>query len=341
MSREIPWEILHKSLNRTIEADEQILLEKWLSESDENQKVFEELKITWNISGSQFDHFHPDKELAWKKISKMAGIDNHSKVLPIKKQQPTVQLLIRNVAAIFIGLLLLSLAFWFYQNNVTEQIEITEVSTEFGQRSSFKLDDGTQVWLNSGSKILKMETDQSDHVQLNLIGEAYFEVPENRAGTFTVTTSYMDIVVTGTSFNVRAYPDEFTIETILDKGEVKLYKTSTTGDISSHATILRPSEKAVFDTVNQNLNISETRSSEHNAWRHGHLAFRNVDFDGLASRLEKWYDITITYDSDSFEDATYTGTFRNNESITQVLESIRFTTPFTYEVKDNEIIIIN
>ncbi len=334
----IPWNSIQKALKKSLDDQERITLNEWLSESDTNRTLFEKIKLAWNVAGGESKGYQPDEKVAWQRIVSQAGINEtgKSRVHPLKKVQ--VLLLLRTAAAILFLPLVITTVVLFMQINGPTESPIVSVHTEMGQRSHFVLEDRTKIWLNSDSELKYAAHAPQGDTKLVLEGEAYIETPEDRSGNLIISTSHKDIRVTGTAFNVRAYPADEYVETVLVSGSVELLRTDDNG-VSETVSVMRPGQRAVYQKRDQVLEVSDTSTFEFTAWRNGLLVFRNATFDELAVRLEKWFDVEIVYDRDQFDDTSYSGIFRNRENIYQVLESVRTATPFSYDITNNRIVI--
>jgi transmembrane sensor len=338
MSDNIPWILIQKSFKKQLNDDDRSELENWLSASEPNQKLYRQLQMSWNLAGGQQSAFHPDENAAWKKIIRSANIDWMDRQTVRKERRRRILYFVRNAAAILLLPVLIITALLFIDRTVDTESAIVQVATQTGQRSDFIMDNGTRVWLNSGSQLSYGPGQRRGETRLLLEGEAYVDVPAGQKTSMVIATSHMDVRVTGTSFNVRAYPDEATVETVLESGEVELLAAGPDGGYELLA-VLQPNQRAVYHKGDERLETGEITTFEYTAWRDGILVFRSVTFDELVHRLEKWYDVDITYDARRFEGERYSGVFRNRETLEQVLESIRLTTPFEYTMDNNHLII--
>ncbi len=336
----IPWSLIQKALKKSLEEKERTAFEEWLSESDTNRALFKKIKLAWNVSGGEKTKYKPDKEAAWDRIVRQAGIQETGLDNFRSMHKGRVLYFMRAAAAIlFLPLVIVTLVL-FMQMSGPGESPIVSVHTEAGQRSHFVLEDRTKIWLNSDSELHYASDASSDDTRLVLEGEVYIETPKDRTGNLVISTPYKDVRVMGTTFNVRAYPSEEYVETVLVGGTVELLRPDGNGAPET-LSVMRPGQRAVYNKQNQDLHISETSTYEHTAWREGVLVFRNATFDDLANRLEMWFDVEIVYDRDQFDDTSYSGTFRNRENIYQVLESISATTPFSYEIRQNRVFVEN
>lgn len=170
------------------------------------------------------------------------------------------------------------------------------------------------VWLNAGSRLRYPVRFAGGKREVELRGEAYFEVEADRKSPFYVhTDAGMSVYVYGTSFNVNAYDDEPAIRTVLEKGQCERRRPP-------HRTTVRiePGEQVVFDRRTGALTCSQVRVEDECAWRDGRLVFRNTPLDEVLHRLARHYNVDIEFRNHSDEVFRYRATFRD-ETLPQIL----------------------
>ena len=242
----------------------------------------------------------------------------------------------------------------------------SEVSTKYGSRTKLKLPDGTQVWLNSGSKLSYDKTYGNGIREVALSGEAYFDVVKNATLPFVIHTNSIDIKVLGTAFNVKSFPGEKTTETSLIRGSIEVsFRDKRTGKI-----ILKPNEKlitaneetakeAVAINIPTDKKTTTTKETDRQdpivmvshltyvqadstvietSWLDNKLIFRSETFEDLAVKMERWYGVTIRFKDESIKPKKLNGNFKN-ETVQQALTALQLITPFIYKMNNNEIII--
>jgi transmembrane sensor len=256
--------------------------------------------------------------------------------------------------------LLLSVGiFYSYKKNINQAKAVlnTQIFAGKGIRKKVTLPDGTQVWLNSNSKLnfnddLNAQTTRIVHLE----GEAYFSVTKNKHKPFIIYTKQFSIKVLGTVFNVKAYPGDRTNEAALLHGSIEL--TVLSGQ--KQKIMLKPNEKFIMtgkatsktgllfqDTVEQrNLSIQSIKPveiqsqqyTEETAWLDNRLVFKNETFDELAPRLERWYNVNIHIENAAINGYHFTGIFQN-ESLDQALKAMQLIKPFKYKINNDEVTI--
>ena len=229
------------------------------------------------------------------------------------------------VAAIF--LIPLSIAFFFaLQKNNSSNI-LQTVSTPLASKTHFTLPDGSVVWLNSGSSVTFAKNFGSKQRELELNGEAFFDVKKGEI-PFVVDTKIAKVKVLGTAFNVMAYNNENPAVT-LERG--KVFVSSASGD----SKVLTPGEQAIIDPLSNNITVQQVDTEIYSSWVRNQLIFRNETLSEVVKRLERWYNITIEIDDKFISDKKLTATIEY-ESITEVMDLLEITLSLKYEYNKNE-----
>ncbi|MCU0394975.1 MAG: FecR family protein [Chitinophagaceae bacterium] len=233
-----------------------------------------------------------------------------------------------------------------------------QVSTRPGSRTKVELPDGTQVWLNADSRLTYGNDFGKDTREVTLSGEAYFDVAPNKAVPFYIHTSKIRIKVTGTAFNVRAYPNEPSSETSLVHGKVEVILNGQ----PDKTYYLKPSEKLIVSetSVNQmgatqrlvgdqasrpalqeptiaRLVLDEIdQLPVETAWVNNKLAFSDESFREVANKMERWYGVDIAFAHPDLETIRFTGRFEE-ETLLEALKAMQLTARFRFEVNGNQV----
>ncbi len=261
------------------------------------------------------------------------------------------------VAVIFVS-------YYYYKTNDRLQnptVAKSEISTKNGSRTKIQLPDGTSVWLNSSSKLTYDNQNFGDKIrEVSLVGEAYFDVVKNAAKPFIIHTAKMDIKVLGTAFNVKSYPGDRTTETSLIHGSVEVTLNDRLEKI-----MMKPNEKLIINNddsktlpVNNMVNPQKlstaatkpiielshlTRYPSDNSvvetgWINNKLIFTNETLEEIATKMERWYGVTIHIKNENLKKELLTGSFEK-ETLPQALKALQFTTRFNYKIEKDAITI--
>ena len=238
--------------------------------------------------------------------------------------------------------------------------KFSEVKTTKGARSKMKLPDGSDVWLNAGSKLNYNKDFETGEREVYLTGEAFFDVVKDVKRPFIIHTSAIDIKVLGTQFNVKAYDEDETTETSLIRGSVEVFLRK----YPAQKYVLKPSQKLVLmnkgalaldkKTVKEEQRIEAdlparvelkelsylqgADSDVETSWTRNILSFDDELFTEVARKMERWYNVSIRFQNKKWEREYLSGSFEN-ESLEQALKALKFTTSFNYNITGNSIVI--
>jgi ferric-dicitrate binding protein FerR (iron transport regulator) len=203
-----------------------------------------------------------------------------------------------------------------------------------GQYAQLTLSDGSEIWLNSCSKIIYPEKFTSKIREIQLEGEGLFKVASDRKKPFVVKTGGIDIVATGTQFNVSAYPTDHWIATTLIEGIVKLQS-----DAGNSGYELKPGQIAVYDKQERRITAKNIDTDMQISWIHGEYRFEKTSLEDIAKRIERYFNMTIVFEDESLKQREFTGTFNKSQSIENILRVIETSTRMQYRISDQIIYI--
>lgn len=223
--------------------------------------------------------------------------------------------LMRYAAFLTLPLLIASLTLgYLYLNEpeVTEQY--AEVTSAAGSVVRYELPDRSVVWLNAGSTLRYPTVFRNGNRNVELKGEAYFEVQADQKRPFYVNTPQgLSVYVYGTKFNVSAYEDDTFIEAVLEQGKVNVITPD-------HKTVqMLPGERLTYDKQSRELLRSEVDVYEKVAWKDGKLIFRNATLEDIFKRLDRHFNVDIQFNNRYGKEYKYRATFRD-ETLPQILD---------------------
>lgn len=205
--------------------------------------------------------------------------------------------------------------------------------TAYGEKSKVILTDGTVVWLNAGSVLRYADDFSAKNRTVELEGEAYFEVEKQLAGSpFLVKTSYYDVLVKGTKFNVTSYAEDPFSTTTLLEGAVEILYQGKQMEV-------KPGELLCFDKETKDFSNHQVQASQYRSWIEGRVEYDEIALGELAVRLSRKYDVKIHLDAALDEDATFRVSLRNEETIGQFLQALSDIIPIRFERQGQEIYI--
>jgi len=305
-------------------------VDQWKRASHENNKLFTEILAVWE-SGELLDRMEQfNAKDALEKINRRLLF--HKKSVPIRQN-------IQKIAAVLLLPVLIYSGFLtFYQfkasNSVPAETVWRKVSTAAGMMSELTLPDGTHVWLNSATELEYPLTFRKNR-EVNLHGEAYFEVKKDPEHPFIVNTGTMNVQVLGTSFNVTNFPDENQTEVVLKSGKVQLF----TGEYADREEVgfLSPGQAAVYNNMTKKLAVNEVNVEKYTAWKDGILMFVDDPMNEVVRKLSRWFNVDILLATRELDGYIYKATFKD-ESLFQVLDLLKLSAPIEYSVKARKLL---
>jgi hypothetical protein len=203
-----------------------------------------------------------------------------------------------------------------------------------GGEYSLVLSDGTRIFVNSMSKLVFPVRFSGNKREISLEGEAYFEVARDESKPFIVTVKGVQVEVLGTSFNIKAYPDDNQSFTTLVEGKVKL----SPDNINSKSYFLEANQQAVFDPLSSGIVVQEVDASQIALWVTGKYSFTNQSLEEIMKTLSRWYDFNYQYENESLKSLKFEGGLNKYESIDPILDIIVKTGKVNVLVKGNDVL---
>ncbi len=196
------------------------------------------------------------------------------------------------------------------------------------------LSDGTNVYLNSMTTLKYPVQFGSQKREVELTGEAYFEVAKNGASPFVVNTKELKVEVLGTSFNVNAYEDSKKIVTTLVEGKVKLVHSQNEGD----ERILNPNEQAVLDNHTGEIALHSVDVSDFISWKDGQLIFHDMPLEDIMVLLTRWYSANVFYQNPEVKKIRFSGSLDKYDEIGKFIDIIKATQKLNVKIEENTIL---
>lgn len=205
-----------------------------------------------------------------------------------------------------------------------------------GGKFVIKLSDGTEVWLNSETKLkfpVAFIEGQTRKVEL-VYGEAYFDVSpstKHKGTHFKVLNNKQEIDVIGTEFNIKAYKDETSIYTTLVEGKVDV-------NIGNRKQRLMPNQQLSLNIATSNSLIKNIDVYNEIAWKEGVFSFENITLKDMMKVLSRWYDFDVVFKNKAIENEIFDGVIRKTQSLDEILKSIKnFKIIKNYEIKNKQV----
>ncbi|GAC1439199.1 MAG: hypothetical protein NVSMB63_04350 [Sediminibacterium sp.] len=355
--------LISRSLSGEASSSELELLHAYLKDHPREQYNYELLSGYWNTHHVILESPKQDSDEHFKHIMEQAL--GEEECMPKKLAHP--HRLVRfghlGVAAAVITVVVGAGYLIRDQKNITPgstPVKQNEVVAKKGARSKMLLPDGSTVWLNSESKLrYSSNSFNGTNREVELSGEAFFDVVKDPRHPFIVHTSKIDILVLGTAFNVKSYPEASTIEATLIRGLIEVVKK---GQPNAPRLYLHPLEKLVYtkepdsvtaapqtatvshqgikaraDKEEKDIAISMVAKNlpdsvlPETSWIYHKLIFDGESFAEMAKRMERWFNIKLVLEDEKVANYRFRVVFEN-ESIEQALHALQLTALFNYKI---------
>ena len=290
-----------------------------------NQEISSWLEQEINTSPSTMDN--DVQARIFRNIENKIGNKDKTDKVEQNHFQPTKWL---RVAAMFVLPVITAVAMYFYRapdETIPGQLV---VAVERGQKANITLPDGSKVWLNSQSRLTYSTNFNVKQRELQLDGEAYFEVAHNPDKPFIVRSNDISVRALGTAFGVKAYNEDLLISSILMKGKVLV--TTPDGE-----TIMKPNERIMYDkTTHKKVQSTVTNATDFTGWIHNELRFEDESLADIAKTVQRIYNVDVIFASEKLKYQRYTGTINNN-SLENVLNIISLTSPVSFQINNQRV----
>jgi ferric-dicitrate binding protein FerR (iron transport regulator) len=320
---------IHDYFNGQLPPVEEAELIHWLNSDESNKAFFFNMKERLDPQKMQ----HPLLETSFIELKNKLIIAQGFNSNQLSRKRILKFSFLRVAAMLAIALIAgFSIAYLFIEPQ-TSKTEVVwfEMLVPPGEKSQLRLPDGSKVWVNSESKISYPSNFMDGDREIKLTGEAYFEVAKSEGKPFTVKTNDYNVRVLGTKFNVMAYPDFGRTETSLIEGKIEIQK-------GEQSIPVVPGE--IFTYSDNQFTINEKNTIQSALWKDDVFDFERITFKELVVRLERWYDVEIEIKYAELNSIVYSGIFKNEETIWQVLNTFQLTLPIQYKRVDSRKFVI-
>lgn len=328
--------------------DEIAAVKQWISMSKDNEDYYAELYEAWHDSLHAEPHLIDAQQAYRSFLRKTSG------------QKTVYKQLLRwsKIAAVLI--LICSVGAYFYSRQYGKPERWHTIHVSNGAPRKLILPDGTIIWINSGSHVRYNANFGRVSRTLYLDGEAYFDIAKNKKDIpFLVKTQHFTIRDIGTVFNIKAYSNDPSFEATVIEGKIAIEGKISKHDDENSRVFLEKKQvlkitsqpdkdsdyAAEYNHAANNpervkvLAIDESQLPLYNGWKDDFLVFEETSFKELAKIIERRYDVEIVFQDEDLLNFKYTGSFRNVESISKVMNIIKATTPINYLIKGRTVVI--
>jgi transmembrane sensor len=302
----VDFELLGRFFAGECTPEERARAESWIAASEENRSTYEALREIWDQAEDPEEVQEPDVEQAWNAVEQRLTQGKSG-------WRTYVFTFLRAAAAIVVGVGLSFLAYRFLAPG--GQVEMVAL-TAGDQVLTDTLPDGSVVTLNAGSALRYPAEFAGDGREVELQGEAFFEVERNPARPFTVRAGKARVRVLGTSFSVHSQPAS--VEVVVATGKVEL---SSPDKASKQAVILEPGDRGEFRPEQGSIRKDKNADANFLYWKDRRLIFRNSPLNEVAEELQEVFGKEVNLASDKIANCPLSTTF-DDLSIESILNII-------------------
>lgn len=204
-----------------------------------------------------------------------------------------------------------------------------------GGEFKVQLEDGSEVWLNSESRLYYPKSFGDDSRKVRIEGEAYLSVAADSIRPFYVETTNQLIRVYGTAFNIRNYPEEQGVYTTLERGKVSLRRADEVGG----ELFLTPGHQAVFNTSDFNVNVRPVNTEVVTSWRKGRFVFEHQTLLRIMQDLSRWYDFDYEFADESLKKEEFMGSIPRYSDFTTAISILEKCGGIRFAVSDGKVLV--
>lgn len=343
---------------------EEVNLKEWVNADLENEHYFEDIRHAW-LSNITLETQNTNLDQKWALMSeRMKKTIQEESVTEVTN---TKSFNIRRFSLVAASLVLAmviggAITRYFLTGINQHDDETCEMMTPLGAKSQVTLPDGTIVWLNAGSRLSYKKSFNTKDRIVSLQGEAFFHVKSNKQKPFIVKTNRMNVKALGTIFNVKAYPEDKIVMATLVEGSIQVdgkvtnskpflvtLKPKETITLSEQSveigkTVKETPAVQVTETVTEKkkqiaagVSINESENTiKFTSWKDPKWQIEGENLDNLSVLLGRRFNVAIHKQSNNLNEYRFTGTLQN-ETLEQVLEILKLTTPLKYKIGKGEV----
>ncbi len=224
------------------------------------------------------------------------------------------------------------------EENSNQPPRMNTLVIPYGSRSEVTLADGSRVWLNAGSRLIYPNRFVDKTREVFLTGEAFFEVAQDEKHPFVVKTVDVKVEVLGTRFNISAYPEDYSVQTVLEEGGVSIKKAEA--GLFEKAVKLTPGKLAYFNKKSKETSVYSVDVEQYTLWKEGLFSFSNTDFNRIVKKLERYYNIHFQFDDPFKGSIQVTGKLDVTQGREEVFEYLERLTGLTFmQISERQYII--
>jgi ferric-dicitrate binding protein FerR (iron transport regulator) len=314
--------LIARYLSGEASPEEALQLEQWMDGSPENKKYFGDIRFVHDKTVASHKYIEVDTLKAWDKVAAEMKNKQANQTIEIKTIKPVYQLQWFRIAAsiaLIIGIAAIALLYFNKQVETIQQIAYTTTDSIITK----PLTQTAKIVLNKQSSVIINTNKKDKQKEIILLGEAFLDIATKTDTTIIVRAEETYIKHIGTSFNVKAYPKDNTIEVFVETGKVAFYTGNNQG------INLTEGETGIFNKNSKEFSKFIADNPNTIAYKTKVFVFRNTRLADAIARLNDVYPEKITIANNNLADCPITVTF-DDESIYSIVSIIAETLDIKY-----------
>ena len=326
--------LLQKYIENKCNKNELHFLFSWLNSADDLEEFDFVSQSLWNKLNR--DDYAPDEE-SYAKLNKEVDLllqKINTKKSVQKKNLFSYRKYILRIASVFLLLISIYSVYFFMSDSVSKgnNITYTEINALRGETKEYTLSDGTKIILNSDSKLRIPSDYNKENRQVEMFGEGFFDVVTNHSKPFIINSGDAQLKVLGTSFNVKAYPEDQSFDVTVSTGKVLV----SIQKIDLQLRVM-PMEHLAIDLSTGGVSKDSILENNYIKWMDGFLSFEKEPLIDVIKAINRKYNRNVILNCKDCN-PIISGT-HDNKSIEAVIEAICFTTGLKFRKEANNIIL--
>ncbi|MCM1177872.1 MAG: FecR domain-containing protein [Bacteroidales bacterium] len=310
--------LIIRYLEGHLELEQERELFDWLNASGQNMQLFREVEAEWKAK-------HIPSVESLQTVQSLRKAINSHRANRLKNVRRWISA--ASVAAMLAGAVVYGISCHFFGSG--DEKQRFAVEAPMGAYSKVLLPDGTKVWLNAGS-VLSYDSDfNREYRDIDLNGEAYFEVMHDAAKPFRVHADGCSFTVLGTKFNIKAYADNGMVQTVLVEGSLR-FENEETRDIMS------PGEMILWNPSEKTYSKEKVNARQYCSWINGVVLYDSITLPELLQRLSREYNVNICLDTDLFNGKSFRVSYTDGESVDAIFSALSRILPIAVTWKDGK-----
>lgn len=212
-----------------------------------------------------------------------------------------------------------------------DAVVYNSITTPRGGQYQVILSDGSKIWLNASSSLRFPTEFKGDKREVEISGEAYFEIAHDKAKPFRVKVKDVEVQVLGTHFNVMAYDNESSIKTTLLEGALRVSNTSASA-------LIAPGQQVALNKQGSFRLVSNADVDEAVAWKNGKFVFNSADIYSIMRQVERWYNVDVSFERTG--DLHFSGQLGRYENVSELLRKLELTNEVHFRIEKGRIVVL-